>query len=271
MSTPRGQRTCLRHGSRRPITELEAFGCRPCKYVCRSHAPCDARRRPTTKQMRQHTELHGMARRLSRRWKQDVIQQVHRLGIGSVAGNSASEATVPLDAVVAVVASGTPPRHGGSFCLSEVDSDAELALRIEEIMADPPGLPVLPHDASEATPPLDAVVAVVARGTPPQRGRSYCSTELDSDAELASRIEEILADPPSAQNPSSSSSGVPVLSSVAVVAADAYRKVAARRQAQFQFRKVAARIARQTWRARDTYCPYKAPSRALREKRLKSN
>ena len=209
-----------------------------------------------------------MARRLSRRWKQDVIQQVHRLGIGSVAGNSASEATVPLDAVVAVVASGTPPRHGGSYCLSDVDSDAELALRIEEIMADPPGVRVVPHDASEATPPLDAVVAVVARGTPPQRGRSYCSTELDSDAELASRIEEILADPPSAQNPSSSSSGVPVPPHVAVVAADAKD---GRRQAMFQFRKVAARIARQTWRARHTYCPYKAPSRALRAKRSTSN
>ena len=190
----------------------------------------------------------------------------------------ASEATPPLDTVVAVVARGTPPGRSGSYCPTEVDSDAELALQIEEILADPPGaqnrcssssgVRVVPHDASEATPPLDAVVAVVARGTPPRGSGSYCPTEVDSDAEPALRIDEILADPPGAQNRCSSSSGVRVVPHVAVVAADAKD---GRRQAMFQFRKVAARIARQTWRARHTYCPYKVPSRALRAKRLTSN
>ena len=95
MSIPRGNRTCITHGERRPISCLDAFGPRPCKYKCKRHHPCDAGKLP-----------QSLKRRPSKLWKRGVLQ--------------------PLDAVVAAVD-------------TEDDSDAELALQIEKILADPVG------------------------------------------------------------------------------------------------------------------------------------
>ena len=157
MSIPRGNRTCITHGERRPISCLDAFGPRPCKYKCKRHDPCDAgklpqslKRRPACNKLKQHTVLHGLTRRPSKRWKRGVLQPLYERGSGSREGNSASEATPPLDTVVAAVAQATSPLD------TEVDSDAELALQIEEILADPAGtenrgcsssgVRVVPHD-----------------------------------------------------------------------------------------------------------------------------
>ena len=102
MSIPRGNRTCITHGERRPISCLDAFGPRPCKYKCKRHHPCDAGKLP-----------QSLKRRPSKPWKRGVLQ--------------------PLDAVVAAVAQETSPLD------TEDDSDAELALQIEKILADPVG------------------------------------------------------------------------------------------------------------------------------------
>ena len=140
MSIPRGKRTCIKHGESRPISCLDAFGPRPCKYQCKRHHPCDAgklpqslKRRPACNKLKQHTVLHGLTRRPSKPWKRGVLQPLYERGSGSREGNSASEATPPLDTVVAAVAQATSPLD------TEDDSDAELALQIEKILADPAG------------------------------------------------------------------------------------------------------------------------------------
>ena len=109
MSIPRGNRTCITHGERRLISCLDAFGPRPCKYKCKRHHPCDAGKLP-----------QSLKRRPSKPWKRGVLQ--------------------PLDAVVAAVAQETSPLDAVVAAVdTEDDSDAELALQIEKILADPVG------------------------------------------------------------------------------------------------------------------------------------